>query len=180
MKFLKWYETVNDYLGKCLLVFAAAMIAMDTIMIFTGVVLRLTDISVSAFEEFPRLMSACITFPAVALFLKSANHISVDFLPTILKGKALARLEALIFFSTAVGSWFMLRSGIESMLVLYSTSQVTVSEIEIPVWYLHINLVVGFVLLFLQSIVLTIGKILQPDATERPRVPHGEFEGFEE
>jgi len=57
----------------------------------------------------------------------------------------------------------------------------SVSEIEIPVWYLHINLVVGFVLLFLQSIVLTIGKILRPDdATEKPRVPHGEFEGLEE
>lgn len=138
---------------------SAAVVGLDLIFIFGAVVGRLFGFAFSFLEEFPRLLLSVVAFLGVAGLLKANQHINVEFLPTQLKGRALARLEIVLFLSSAVAATFLVIASTEAMLYLRHLGEVTVSEIGLRIWWIYISQVVGFALLLLVSLELTIGRI---------------------
>ena len=142
-----------------LIALSAAVVGLDMIFIFGAVVCRLFGFAFSFLEEYPRLLSSFIAFIGVAGLLRGSKHINVQFLPTRLKGRALARLEIVLFLSSAAAATFLVIASIEAMLYLRQLGEVTVSEIEMPIWWIYLSQVVGFSLLLFVSLELTIARI---------------------
>ncbi len=138
---------------------SASVVGMDLIFIFGAVVGRLFGFAFSFLEEFPRLLLSLVAFLGVAGLLRSGQHVNVEYLSLKLKGRPLARLEIVIFLSTAVAATFLLVASIEAMLYLRQLGEVTVSEIELRIWWIYISQVVGFALLLLVSLELMIARI---------------------
>lgn len=148
-------------LEDILIAVSAAVVGLDLIFIFGAVVCRLFGFAFSFLEEYPRLLSSVVAFLGVAGLLRGSQHINVEFLPTRLKGKGreLARLEIVLFLSSAAAATFLVIASTEAMLYLRQLGEVTVSEIEMPIWWIYLSQVVGFALLLLVSLELAIARI---------------------
>lgn len=146
-------------LEDILIAVSAAVVGLDLIFIFGAVVCRLFGFAFSFLEEYPRLLSSVVAFLGVAGLLRGSQHINVEFLPTRLKGRALARLEIVLFLSSATAATFLVIASTEAMLYLRQLGEVTVSEIEMPIWWIYLSQVVGFALLLFVSLELTIARI---------------------
>jgi TRAP-type C4-dicarboxylate transport system permease small subunit len=146
-------------LEDVLIAISAAVVGLDLIFIFGAVLCRLLGFAFSFLEEYPRLLSSLIAFLGVAGLLRGGRHINVEFLPTRLKGRALARLEIILFLCSAVAAGFLLIASTEAMLYLRQLGEVSVSEIEIPIWWIYLSQVFGFALLLFASLELTVARI---------------------
>lgn len=153
------YKKVRKIIEDIIIGISATVVGLDLIFIFAAVIGRLFGIAFALLEEFPRLLLSLIAFLGVAGLLKSNKHINVEYLPTKLKGRALARLEIILFLSTAVCAIFLLVASIEAMLYLRHLGEVTVSEVELRLWWIYASQVIGFTLLLVASLELTIDRI---------------------
>ena len=153
------YKRVIKIIEGTIIAISAAVVGFDLICIFGAVVGRLFGIAFAFLEEYPRLLQSLVAFLGVAGLLRSNQHVNVEYFPTKLKGRALARLEIVLFLSTAVSAIFLLVASIEAMLYLRQLGEVTVSEIELRVWWIYLAQVTGFALLLLTSLELTITRI---------------------
>jgi len=151
----KYIKVLED----TLLAVSAGIVGLDLIFIFGAVVGRLFGFAFSFLEEFPRLLSSFVAFLGAAGLLRKSRHVNVELLPSRLKGRALARLEIVLFLSCAAAASFLVIASIDAMLYLRQLGEVTVSEIEIPIWWIYVSQVAGFALLLFVSLELTITKI---------------------
>ena len=153
-----WEKDIR-ILEDILIAVSAAIVGLDLVFIFGAVIFRFFGIAFSFLEEYPRLLSSGVAFLGVGGLLRRGRHINVEFLPTRLKGRALARLEIVLFLSCAVAAAFLLISSTEAMFYLRQLGEVTVSEIEIPIWWVYLSQFIGFALLLFVSLELTIARI---------------------
>jgi TRAP-type C4-dicarboxylate transport system permease small subunit len=153
------YKRVIRIIERMIIAISAAVVGFDLVCIFAAVVGRLFGVAFALLEEFPRLLVSLIAFLGVAGLLRSNQHVNVEYFPTKLKGRALARLEIVLFLSTAASAIFLLVASIEAMLYLRHLGEVTVSEIELRIWWIYTAQVIGFALLLITSLELTITRI---------------------
>ena len=153
------YKKVRKIIEGTIIAVSAAIVGFDLICIFAAVVGRFFGIAFAFLEEFPRLLLSLVAFLGVAGLLRSNQHVNVEYFPTKLKGRPLARLEIVLFLSAAVSAIFLLVASIEAMLYLRHLGEVTVSEIELSLWWIYTGQIIGFALLLLVSVELTVGRI---------------------
>jgi TRAP-type C4-dicarboxylate transport system permease small subunit len=153
------YEIITKTLDNILIGIGAALIGIDTLAIFGAIVLRVFSTSYALLEEFPPLLMSGIAFLAIGGLLKQGRHIGVDFLSLKLRGKALARLEIIIYCAVAVASLVIIVSSLDGLQTMKKMGHITMSEVAMPVWCFYIPLVVGGVLMFIYSVELIIRRI---------------------
>ena len=153
------YKRVIRIIEGIIIAVSAAVVGFDLVCIFAAVIGRLFGIAFAFLEEFPRLLLSLVAFLGVAGLLRSNKHVNVEYLPMKLKGRALARLEIVLFLSVAASAIFLLVASVEAMLYLRHLGEVTVSEIELRIWWIYTAQVIGFGLLLVTSLELTITRI---------------------
>jgi TRAP-type C4-dicarboxylate transport system permease small subunit len=153
------YKRAIKIIEGTIIAVSAAVVGFDLICIFSAVTGRLFGVAFAFLEEFPRLLLSLVAFLGVAGLLRSNQHVNVEYFPTKLKGRALARLEIVIFLSTAACAIFLLVASFEALFYLRQLGEVTVSEIELKIWWIYLAQVIGFALLLVTSLELTITRI---------------------
>ena len=88
--------------------------------------------------------------------LKNAQHIKVDFLPTIIGDENLHWLNLFSHVIALLASIVFFKAGFDATLLYFKLGQIMELEIEIPIWWMYLAFPVGFVILGLFSIELVL------------------------
>jgi TRAP-type C4-dicarboxylate transport system permease small subunit len=92
--------------------------------------------------------------------LKRNLHVSVDLLPTFLRGRPKVILMAVTYLAIGMGSCLLLYGAILGVKGFYQMGFKTTTEIEFPMWIFYLSLVIGFGLLILFSAEMFVGSII--------------------
>ena len=147
---MHWWSRVSHLLEKVLMAVACIILAGTTLSLSAEAVARaLFSRTWGLMEELPSLFMPYLVFLLLGVALKRNLHVSVDLLPTFLKGRAKAVLEALIYLATGIGACILLYGAMLGVKGFYQMGLKTTMEIAFPLWIFYLALVIGFGLLFL-------------------------------
>jgi len=118
-------------------------------------------------EEMPSLFMPYLVFLLLGVALKRNLHVSVDLLPTFLKGRAKAFLEAAVYLATAMGTCFLLYGAVLGVMGFYQMGFRTTTEIVFPLWIFYLSLVLGFGLLVFFAAEMFVKALLSMRETKR-------------
>lgn len=129
-----------------LLVAAACIILAGTALCLSAEALARTLLSRTwgFMEEMPSLLMPYMVFLLLGVALKRNLHVSIDLIPTFLRGRSKTALEAAVYLATAVGSCFLLYGAVLGVKGFYQMGFRTTTEIVFPLWIFYLSLVFGF------------------------------------
>lgn len=158
---MRWWNRVSSFMEKVLMAAACLILAGATLSLSAEALARtFFSRTWGLMEELPSLFMPYLVFLLLGVALKRNLHVSVDFLPTYLKGRAKVVLEAIIYLATGVGSCFLLYGAMLGVKGFYQMGLKTTTEIAFPLWVFYLSLVIGFALLILFAAELFVKSIL--------------------
>lgn len=158
---MAWWSRLNGFLEKVLMTVACVILAGTTVSLSAEALTRtLFSRTWGLMEELPSLFMPYLVFLLLGVALKRNLHVSVDLLPTFLKGQARAILMAIIYLAIGMGSCLLLYGAILGVRGFYQMGFKTTTEIAFPIWIFYLSLVFGFGLLILFSAEMFVGSII--------------------
>jgi TRAP-type C4-dicarboxylate transport system permease small subunit len=158
---MRWWSRVSDFLEKVLMAVTCIILAGATLSLSAEALARsLFSRTWGLMEELPSLFMPYLVFLLLGVALKRNLHVSVDLLPALLKGRAKAVLDAVIYLATAAGSCVLFYGALLGVKGFYQMGLRTTTEIAFPLWVLYLSLVIGFGLLFLFAAEMFVKSIL--------------------
>jgi len=158
---MRWWSRVSPILEKVLVAVACIILAGTTLSLSAEALARtFFSRTWGLMEELPSLFMPYLVFLLLGVALKRNLHVSVDLLPTFLKGRTKAVLEAFIYLATGVGSCFLLYGAMLGVKGFYQMGLGTTTEIAFPLWVFYLSLVIGFGLLVLFAAEMLVKSIL--------------------
>ncbi|MEW6664039.1 MAG: TRAP transporter large permease subunit [Thermodesulfobacteriota bacterium] len=150
--------TATGYIGGALILLSAAFITYDTMMRW---VFRITSDWIYEYTVYMIGAASCLS---TAYVLREKGHINVDFLVSRLSGRTrgILNLVSLIFSSgiCVVLAW----SALQMLLRAVAVKSVSNTLMETPLWIPQSFLPLGFAMLSLQAIRMTVHEAI--------RIPH--------
>ena len=154
---LKPLRSVNVLIGQLTHVIAMAIIAiMVTALALSAVTRYVSGNGYDWFIELPPVLVSWLVFPLLGPLLKNAQHIKVDFLPTMISDENLHWLNLFSHVIALLASIVFFKAGFDATLLYFKLGQIMELEIEIPIWWMYLAFPVGFVILGLFSIELVL------------------------
>jgi TRAP-type C4-dicarboxylate transport system permease small subunit len=158
---MAWLKKLNNILEKVFLAVACIILAGTTLGLSAEALGRTIFNRTWGFmEELPALFMPYMVFLLLGVALKRGVHISMDLLPTFLKGRAKAILTVLIYLAVTLGSCFLLYGALLGVRGFYRMGFTTTTEIVFPIWIFYLSLVIGFALLILCSAEMSVESIV--------------------
>jgi len=158
---MAWWSRVSHFLEKILVGVACIILAGTTLSLSSEALGRtLFSRTWGLMEELPSLFMPYLVFLLLGVALKRNLHVSVDLLPTFLKGQAKAILMAIIYLAIGMGSCLLLYGAILGVRGFYQMGLKTTMEIAFPLWTFYLSLVFGFGLLILFAAEMFVGSII--------------------
>lgn len=158
---MAWWNRLNNFLEKLLMAVACIILAGATLSLSVEAFSRtLFSRTWGLMEELPALFMPYVVFLLLGVALKCNLHVSVDLLPTFLKGQAKAILMAIIYLAIGMGSCLLLYGAILGVRGFYQMGLKTTTEIAFPLWIFYLSLVLGFGLLILFAAEMFVGSII--------------------
>jgi C4-dicarboxylate transporter, DctQ subunit len=165
---MRWWIGVSHFLDKALLAAACIILAGTTLSLSAEALARSAlSRTWGLMEELPSLFMPYLVFLLLGVALKRNLHVSVDLLPALLKGRAKAVLEAVIYLATGVGSCFLLYGAMLGVKGFYQMGLQTTTEIAFPLWVFYLSLVIGFGLLFFSAAEMFVASVISVVAVSR-------------
>ena len=112
--------------------------------------------------ELPPALVPWLVFPLLGPLLRQGQHIQVDILPTLLRGKRLLYLQFAVYLIALTGAVIFTLAGIEAVTLFRNLGQLMELEVEIPIWWMYLAFPVGFFILglfALEAALDTLGRI---------------------
>ena len=110
--------------------------------------------------ELPPVLICWLVFPLLGPLLREGNHIQVDFLTSIISTKQAKYLKIMMNLTAFIASLIFFKAGMEATMLYFNLGQMMELEIDIPIWWMYLSFPVGFIILALFSLELTIQSIL--------------------
>lgn len=110
--------------------------------------------------ELPPVLICWLVFPLLGPLLREGNHIQVDFLTSIISTKQAKYLKIMMNLTAFIASLIFFKAGMEATILYFNLGQMMELEIDIPIWWMYLSFPVGFIILALFSLELTIQSIL--------------------
>jgi TRAP-type C4-dicarboxylate transport system permease small subunit len=111
-------KAISNTLDIVLISIAAVVLGVDVLITVFSIILGAFGISNATLHELPRLSMSCVAFLGLGAALKAGQHVSVDFLFVLLKGRIRTTLEALIYMIICVAVVFLFWASLDTMLWL--------------------------------------------------------------
>jgi len=164
---MRAWGRVSHFLEKVLLAVACIILA-GTALSLSAEALARTFLSRTwgFMEELPSLFMPYLVFLLLGVALKHNLHVSVDLLPALLKGRAKAALDAVIYLATALGSCLLFYGALLGAKGFYQMGFRTTTEIAFPIWVFYLSLVLGFGLLIVFAAEMFVTSLISffPDS----------------
>jgi TRAP-type C4-dicarboxylate transport system permease small subunit len=101
-----------------------------------------------------------LVFPLLGPLLKEGNHIQVDFLSSLVSSTTNKYIKISMNITAFLASLIFFKAGFDATALYYRLGQMMELELDIPIWWMYLSFPVGFVILALFSIEMTIQSIL--------------------
>lgn len=161
LKLITAYNQFSDWLQRVLPAASGSLVALAGLFMVVEVITRyLFHASHGFMEELPRYFIICATFFIAPVMLKLEQHISVDILPTTLKGKKREVLMLIINLLTLTACVYLLIAAFGAIIYHYGAGTASFTELEIPMWIIFVSFGIGSVLLVMYAIELSIRSLL--------------------
>jgi TRAP-type C4-dicarboxylate transport system permease small subunit len=158
---MAYWSRVSHFLEKVLVAVACIILAGTTLSLTAEALGRILFNRTWGFmEELPSLFMPYLVFLLLGVALKRNLHVSVDLLPTFLKGRAKAILMSIIYLVIGMGSCLLLYGAILGVKGFYQMGFKTTTEISFPIWIFYLSLVIGFGLLIVFAAEMFVGSVI--------------------
>jgi TRAP-type C4-dicarboxylate transport system permease small subunit len=158
---MAWWDRLNNFLEKVLMAVACIILAGTTLSLSAEAFSRtLFSRTWGLMEELPALFMPYVVFLLLGVALRRGLHVSVDLLPTFLRGRAKDLLMIAIYAAIAMGSCLLLYGALLGVRGFYQMGFKTTTEIAFPIWIFYLSLVIGFSILILFSAEMFLKSIL--------------------
>lgn len=111
------------------------------------------------FIELPPALVPWMVFPLLGPLLRSGSHIQVDWVPNVLKGRALSLLNVAVFATMLIGAVIFFQAGNEAVALYRRLGQLMELEIEMPIWWMYLAFPAGFAILALFALELLLESL---------------------
>lgn len=156
-----WWNRLNNFLEKVLLAVACTILAGTTLSLSAAAFGRtLFSRTWGLMEELPALFMPYVVFLLLGVALRRGLHVSMDLLPTFLKGRARDLLMIAIYVTIAIGSCIFLYGSLLGVRGFYQMGFKTTTEIAFPIWIFYLSLVIGFTIMILFSAEMFLESML--------------------
>lgn len=171
---MTWWSRASSFLEKVLLAVGCIILAGITLSLAAEALGRtFFSRTWGLMEELPALFMPYLVFLLLGVALKRNLHVSVDLLPTFLKGRAKAVLLAAIPLLVGIGSCILLYGAVLGVKGFYRMGFKTTTEIAFPMWIFYLALAIGFGLLILFAAemfgksIISLAKDLRPSGSRK-------------
>jgi TRAP-type C4-dicarboxylate transport system permease small subunit len=110
--------------------------------------------------ELPPVLVCWLVFPLLGPLLKEGNHIQVDFLSSLVSSTTNKYIKIFMNITAFLASLVFFKAGFDATALYYRLGQMMELELDIPIWWMYLSFPVGFAILALFSIEMTIQSIL--------------------
>lgn len=146
--FLSAYRRVNDVIASILLSLGGAIFGFAVLCSFGGAVERYTTGQGYAWmNDLPAYLVPWAIFPMMSVVARMDRHITVDLLPTFLKGRSRQVLQVAIQAIVLVTALWFLQGGIEALQFFLPLAQIADVGFHLPMPLIYLSFPVGFFLL---------------------------------
>lgn len=146
--FLSGYRRLNDVIAHVLLTFSGGIFAFAVLCSFGGAVERYTTgHSYAWMNDLPAYLVPWAIFPAMAVVARMDRHITVDMLPTFLKGRSRLVLQVAIQSIMLVTAIWFLHGGISALRFFIPLAQTADVGFHLPMPLIYLAFPTGFLLL---------------------------------
>ena len=157
-----WVLTrLNTFLSKLSYSLAMLIVAIMVMALSLSAITRY--VSGTGYDwliELPPILVCWLVFPLLGPLLKEGNHIQVDFLSSLVSPNANKYIKISMNITAFLASLVFFKAGFDATMLYYRLGQMMELELDIPIWWMYLSFPVGFVILALFSIEMTIQSIL--------------------
>jgi C4-dicarboxylate transporter DctQ subunit len=122
--------------------FIAVTLLVATMLVTINVVMRWMNLGTTWSEELTRYLLIAMTFIGMSVCAKYSDHVGVDLVPMLSKGKVKIVIHGIIYVICIIFSLLFTWYGLELMQNVKGTSQLTPS-LGIPMYIIYILLPIG-------------------------------------
>ena len=152
---------LNNFLSKLSYSLAMLIVAIMVMALSLSAITRY--VSGTGYDwliELPPILVCWLVFPLLGPLLKEGNHIQVDFLSSFVSPTANKYIKILMNITAFLASLIFFKAGFDATMLYYRLGQMMELELDIPIWWMYLSFPVGFVILALFSLEMTINSIL--------------------
>jgi TRAP-type C4-dicarboxylate transport system permease small subunit len=164
-----WVLTkLNNFLSKLSYSLAMLIVAIMVMALSLSAITRY--ISGTGYDwliELPPILVCWLVFPLLGPLLKEGNHIQVDFLSSLVSSTTNKYIKIFMNITAFLASLIFFKAGFDATALYYRLGQMMELELDIPIWWMYLSFPVGFVILALFSIEMTIKSILDARKTNK-------------
>ena len=164
-----WVLTrLNNFLSKLSYSLAMIIVAIMVMALSLSAITRY--ISGTGYDwliELPPVLVCWLVFPLLGPLLKEGNHIQVDFLSSLVSSTTNKYIKILMNITAFLASLIFIKAGFDATALYYRLGQMMELELDIPIWWMYLSFPVGFAILALFSIEMTIQSILDARKIEK-------------
>ena len=152
---------LNNFLSKLAYSLAMLIVAIMVMALSLSAITRY--ISGTGYDwliELPPILVCWLVFPLLGPLLKEGNHIQVDFLSSLVSSNANKFIKIFTNLTAFIASLVFFKAGFDATMLYFRLGQMMELELDIPIWWMYLSFPVGFVILALFSIEMTIQSII--------------------
>ncbi|UVI36374.1 TRAP transporter small permease [Brevibacterium spongiae] len=149
-------KTIDKYLSRVENFLAGGCLIAATVLAVFAVLLRnITGDVIFWSEEAIIYLIIFSTFFGAVVTLRHNEHVAVDIMPTLLKGKAKKFFVVLGGLATLVYAGFV--AYLSWALITEPFSRTTITPaLKVPLWVVELSLAVGMTLFFIRAVEMTV------------------------
>lgn len=157
-------RTIDKYLSQLENVLAGGCLIAATVLAVFAVLLRnITGDVIFWSEEAIIYLIIFSTFFGAVVTLRHNEHVAVDIMPTLLRGKAKKVFVVLGGLATLVYAGFI--AYLSWALITEPFSRTTTTPaLKLPLWVVELSLAVGMTLFFIRAVEMTVRALLTSTA----------------
>ncbi|MFP3395942.1 TRAP transporter small permease [Brevibacterium sp. H602] len=157
-------KTIDKYLSRLENVLAGGcLIAATALAVFAVLLRNITGDVIFWSEEAVIYLIIFSTFFGAVVTLRHNEHVAVDIMPALLKGKAKKFFVVLGGLATLVYAGFI--AYLSWALITEPFSRTTITPaLKLPLWVVELSLAVGMTLFFIRAVEMTIRALRTPAA----------------
>ena len=152
---------LNNFLSKLAYSLAMLIVAIMVMALSLSAITRY--ISGTGYDwliELPPILVCWLVFPLLGPILKEGNHIQVDFLSSLVSSNTNKFIKIFTNLTGFIASLIFFKAGFDATMLYFRLGQMMELELDIPIWWMYLSFPVGFVILALFSIEMTIQSIV--------------------
>ena len=154
---------IKKILNKIEEAFIAAALFVATVIVTLNVFLRWVNLGTSWSEELVRYLLIALTFVGMSVCARLSEHVTIDLLPQMTKGKLKIAVHFLIYVVALVFSVLFTWYGFKLVIALEQTAQ-TSPTLGIPMYMVYLVMPIGGALTVIRYVQKIVALFRTPTA----------------